>query len=131
MSYTLLKHIHMTLAVLSASLFSVRGLALLRGAAWPRLKLWRVGSVLIDVALLGMAITLLAAYDFALLHAPWLQLKLVLLVVYIVLGAVAMRARSRAVRIGAYAAALAALAHLFGAAFLKSPLGWFSLLAGQ
>lgn len=127
--YPWLKHTHMLLAVLSGGLFAVRGLAVALGSRKALSKPLRLWSVGIDICLLGMAVLLLAAYDYALLHAPWLQYKLLLLVVYIVLGVVALRARRPAVQLLAYAAAVLCLLHIYGMALLKSPWGWWALLA--
>ncbi|MDO4704916.1 MAG: SirB2 family protein [Comamonadaceae bacterium] len=125
-SYPWLKHLHMTLVVLSGSLFAARALAVLLGSRKPLTRPMRRLSMGIDTGLLASALVLLAAYDFGMLHARWLQVKLLLLVAYIVLGFVALRARRRLHQWGAYMAALLCFLTMFSMARLKTPWGWLS-----
>ena len=90
-------------------------------AAWRRL------SVLIDVGLLSAGITLWALLRFHPWHDSWLGSKLVLLVVYILLGSFALkRAPTRAAKAGCFVAALACVAFMASIALNHDPLGWWS-----
>lgn len=125
--YPQLKTLHVLLALGSGALFAIRGLGVLYGSALPMSPVVRRLSMLIDSALLIAALMLLAALQLNPLAVPWLQAKLVLLLVYIVLGSLALRrARSAPGRIGAYLAALLCYLMLLGVAMRHDPRGWFA-----
>lgn len=109
--YPLIRHAHMALAALSVALFSARVAGVLAGAAWPMARPLRVASVGIDTLLIsagGLLWWLLSLHP---LVDRWLFAKLVLVVVYIVLGSLAMRrARTRAGKAVAFIASLAVVA---------------------
>jgi uncharacterized membrane protein SirB2 len=82
-----------------------------------------VDTVLLTSAL--MLTTVIHQYPFA---ASWLTVKVVLLVVYIVLGSIALkRGRTRRVRAWAFIAALATVAFLLTVARTHHPLGIFAI----
>ncbi|GHC27860.1 SirB2 family protein [Aidingimonas halophila] len=126
-TYFLIKHLHMTAAALSLALFIVR--------AWwsviesPRLELrWvRIAPHVIDTALLALGVTLMVMLRFWPHQHPWLTAKLIALVVYIVLGTIAIkRGRTPLQRgIGAVAAILV-FVYMVGAAIRHSPLSWLA-----
>lgn len=123
MNYLLLKHLHMTCAALSGALFLLRGLWMLQDS--PRLgQRWvRTLPHLIDTVLLASAVTLAiwsAQYPLA---QPWLTAKVGALLLYIVLGSVALkRGRSKGIRAAAFLAALATFAYIVSVALSKNPL---------
>ena len=123
MNYLLLKHLHMTCAALSGALFLLRGLWMLQDS--PRLgQRWvRTLPHLIDTVLLASAVTLAvwsAQYPLA---QPWLTAKVGALLLYIVLGSVALkRGRSKGIRAAAFLAALATFAYIVSVALTKNPL---------
>ena len=83
-----------------------------------------VDTVLLTTAL--MLTTVIRQYPFS---TGWLTAKVVLLVVYIVLGSIALkRGRTRAVRIAAFVAALATIGLLVTVARAHHPLGLFAAL---
>ena len=119
--YLPLKQAHVGLVLLSGSLFALRGLAALAGAGWPNAAILRRSSVVIDTALLAAAVLLLVTLDLNPLLTPWLRVKLVLLVAYIVLGTLALRrARSVPVRWLCYVAAIACFLTMYQVATHKS-----------
>lgn len=134
--YPSLKAVHMQLAMLSGALFALRGgAAVCAGARWPRHVVLRYTSYAVDTLLLLSASLLLwslyraGAVAAGALANGWLALKLVLLVGYIVLGALAMRpGRSRTVRGASYLAALLVFACIYGIARAHHPLGWLGYL---
>ena len=85
----------------------------------------------IDTALLGAAVLLLVILELNPLFTPWLLTKLVLLLVYIVLGSMALkRARSRQLRLYYLLAALLCYGFMLSVALTHSPRGallWFGL----
>ncbi|MCK9534657.1 MAG: SirB2 family protein [Pseudomonas sp.] len=122
--YLLIKNIHMGLALLSGSLFVMRGLWVLlasRATDWQK-KVNRL-SYMIDSCLLLAAFLLLMILDYAPLSAAWLQVKLILLVLYVVFGLFAFRnTYSLPVRWLAYATALLCFAGMYYSARLHQPL---------
>src|SRR5690606_16322272 len=105
--YPQIKHAHVGLALLSGSLFALRGALLLAGARWPNAAPVRYFSYTIDTALLTAAMMLLTILPGALYANGWLAVKITLLVVYVVLGVFALRrGRTRRVRAACYVAAL-------------------------
>jgi uncharacterized membrane protein SirB2 len=65
------------------------------------------------------------------LSASWLTMKVALLIVYIVLGSIALkRGRTRAIRTMAFFAALATVGYIFTVARAHHPLGILAGTAG-
>lgn len=127
--YPQIKHAHVGLALLSGSLFALRGALLLAGARWPNAAPVRYFSYTIDTALLTAAMMLLTILPGALYANGWLAVKITLLVVYVVLGVFALRrGRTRRVRAACYVAALLAFAQMYFIARTHHPLGAFYLL---
>ena len=123
--YPQIKHAHIGLAMASGALFALRGAGALANMRWPRWAAVRYASYTIDTALLAAALMLLAILPGGLYANGWLAVKLVLLVVYVVLGVFALRrARSRAGRAACYLAALATFAMIYGIARAHHPLGY-------
>jgi uncharacterized membrane protein SirB2 len=123
--YPEVRLVHIVAVAVSGLLFAARGGAVLAGVdaamAWP----WRWLSYAIDTVLLTAALmlsTMLRQYPFV--H-DWLTAKVVLLVVYIVLGTLALkRARTRRGKAWAFGAAVAVYVAIIGIAIAHHPLGW-------
>lgn len=128
--YLALKQLHIGCVVISGLGFLLRGVWMLGDS--PRLAArWvRVGPHVIDTLLLASAVALAVLsgqYPFA---VGWLTAKLVGLLAYIVLGAVALRyGRSRTVRTVAFGMAIAAFAYIVSVALSRDPRGVFGLIA--
>ncbi|HRN60840.1 MAG TPA: SirB2 family protein [Luteimonas sp.] len=126
--YPQIKHAHIGLALLSGGLFALRGALLLGGARWPNAAPVRYLSYGIDTALLTAAMMLLTILPGALYANGWLTVKVVLLVVYVVLGVFALRrGRTRRTRAICYVAALLVFAQVYYIARAHHPLGAFFL----
>lgn len=129
--YPQIKHLHILLALASGALFALRGAGVLAGLRWPNALPVRWTSYAIDTALLTAALMLLTILPGAMFANGWLTVKLVLLVVYIVLGVFAIkRGRTRAAKAGFYVAALATFAMVYTIARAHHPLGIFLPLLG-
>lgn len=129
--YPELKALHVSVVLLSGALFALRGLAMLRGRTWGMARPVRLGSYAIDTLLLAAGVAMWAALGLNPVRETWLGVKLLLLLLYIVLGSLALkRARSQAGRVAALVAALACYAYMLSVARLHHPLGVFSLLGG-
>ena len=87
-----LKHIHITLVVISIGGFVLRYLGKRLGADFVDRRSVKVVPHIVDTLLLASGITLAWLYRLSPLEAPWLLAKLGLIVVYILLGIAAMRA---------------------------------------
>lgn len=125
--YPWLRYMHITLVVLSVSVFAVRGLGVLAGQAWPMRDLARGLSPVIDSLLLLAGATLWWLLQLNPWHNHWLGAKLVLLVVYIVLGSFALkRAPTRTGKALAFVAALSVVGLMASIATAHHPLGMFS-----
>lgn len=125
--YPQIKQFHIFIALLSGSLFAVRGAFALAGARWPRALPVKWLSYAIDTSLLTAAMMLLTILPWAMFANGWLITKVVLIVAYVVLGVLAMRPqRTRRARALYYAAALLAFAAIYGIARAHHPLAWLA-----
>jgi len=112
--YTFIKIIHMSFAMISVLGFLTRGILKINESPVVEKKLVRVLPHVIDSVLLLSAITLVIMSGQYPWVAPWVSAKIVGLVVYIGLGVVVMRtARTRQMRIAAFALALITAAYIF------------------
>lgn len=128
--YPQIRHVHIAAVTASGALFFLRGLALnLFGQSWAMAAPLRWTSYAIDTVLLTAALmlmTIVQQYPFA---DHWLTVKVLLLVVYVVLGSFALkRGRTRGVRIGFWLAASAVFLFIVTVARAHHPLG---ILAGS
>jgi uncharacterized membrane protein SirB2 len=127
--YLPLRQLHIACAILSVSLFVLRGALMLADSSRQRNLVLRYLPHVVDTVLLTSALmltTIVRQYPFS---NGWLTTKLVLLVVYVVLGSIALkRGRTRVVRITALVAALATVGFLLTVARAHHPLGLFALL---
>ena len=103
----------------------MRGALVLAGQSWAMAKPWRMLSYGIDTLLLAAGVTLWALLSLNPVASPWLGTKLLLLVLYIVLGSLALkRARSPAARHASYAGALMVYMFMASVAIAHHPLGF-------
>ena len=127
--YSQIKWVHVAAVLASGALFTFRGAVMLAGAQWHMAAPLRYLSYTIDTVLLTAALmlaTILHQYPFV--HG-WLTTKILLLVVYVVLGSYALkRGATRAVRGRAYLAALLVYAFIISVARAHDPRGVFALL---
>lgn len=120
-AYELLKTVHVSSAALSIAGFVLRYLMMLARSPALRSRLARVLPHVIDTVLLVSALAM--AWMIGALP-PWLVVKIVALLAYIVVGSIALkRGRTLAMRAGAGLAAIAIFAFIVSVALTKSPLG--------
>ena len=125
MDYVALKTIHMTAVGLSVTGFFGRGIGTLAGARWVRSRVAKTLPHLVDSVLLLSAIALAWLLRLDPLSTPWLMAKIVGLLVYIVLGMVALRpGRPLPVRATAWALALLTFGYIVSVAITKNPAGF-------
>jgi uncharacterized membrane protein SirB2 len=105
----------------------LRGLWMLRQSPLLQHRLTRILPHVIDTVFLLSGIGLVAVLQIPVSDAPWLIAKIVALVVYILLGTVALkRGRTPAIRQVSFVLALAAFAYIVGVAIYKTPWSWFA-----
>jgi len=127
MDYSQVKWIHLSAVTLSALGFLVRGLASLRGAAWVNGRGAKTLPHIVDTVLLLSALTMLWQTNWVLISLPWLQVKLVGLLLYIALGMVALQPRfAKSVRVAAYVAALLTISWMMSVAVTKDAWGYLA-----
>ena len=123
--YPQIRYVHILAVTLSGCLFALRGLGLLLGMRWPQWAPVKYLSYTIDTVLLTAALMLLTILPGAMFANGWLTVKLVLVVVYVVLGVFALRkARTPASRALFYVLALLTFLIIVGIARMHSPWGW-------
>ncbi|UZE95061.1 SirB2 family protein [Alkalimarinus alittae] len=121
MSYIALKHIHLTCILLTFILFSIRGFWMLTGSSKLQLKWVKIAPHVVDTCLLLSAISLAVILQISPFVHGWLMAKIVGLVVYILLGTVALkRGKTKAVRSTAFVVALLTFAYIVKVAITKS-----------
>ena len=126
LSYVAIKHIHMGAAALSISLFILRGGWMLWSPQRLRQPWVKVLPHVIDTVLLAAALWLAWQLGAAAMRG-WLVAKVVGLIVYIVLGTIALkRGRSPRTRAAALIGATATFGYIVMVALTKSPLGVFA-----
>ncbi len=126
-AYPWLFRLHVACVIISVTLFAARGAGVLSGASWPMKARWRRSSVWIDVLLLGAGSGLWLILQLSPTRDLWLGIKLILLVVYVVLGSFALkRAPTRRARALFFVAALACVAFMASIAITHHPAGWLS-----
>ena len=125
--YAQVRAVHIGTVLASGALFALRGASVLGGMRWPLSASLRYLSYAIDTTLLTAALMLVAMLPAAVFANHWLTVKLVLLVIYVVLGSFALkRGRSARVRGVCFGAAVAMYAFIFGIARTHQPLGWLA-----
>lgn len=127
--YLAVKYLHITCVALSLAGFLLRGLWMCTDASQLRAPLTRRLPHVVDAVLLASAIALAVMSGQAPFVQAWLTAKVAGLLVYIVLGALALRpGRPKAVRIVAFGAAVASFSYIVSVALTKDPAGWLSTL---
>ncbi|MEO5660142.1 MAG: SirB2 family protein [Polaromonas sp.] len=120
MNYLAIKHLHITFAALSGSFFVLRGLWMLLDSPLLQRRWVRIVPHVVDTVLLASALVLVfrsGQYPFV---QPWLTAKVLALVAYIVLGAIALkRGKTKGVRTFALFAALATFAYIVAVALTR------------
>lgn len=129
--YPQIKAVHIAMVIASGGLFALRGLLLLLGQQWAMAWPFRWSSYAIDTTLLTAAMMLLTILPGGMFANGWLATKIVLLVVYVVLGTLALkRGKTRNSRAGFYVAALLVYGFMYSIARAHHPLGWLAGVVG-
>lgn len=129
MPYMAIKHAHMMFAIISITLFMLRAWLAIPSPARVNNKLLKIAPHVIDTLLLALGIwlaVLTSQIPFG--NSPWLTAKVIGLVLYIIVGTIAIkRGKTRHQRLIATLASIAIFAYIYGVAMSKSPLSWLAL----
>jgi len=121
--YLTLKWIHVSAVTLSFCGFVTRGVGALRGAPWVYHRHTRKVADLVDTVLLLSAIGMLWVIHLVPWAVPWLEAKVIGLLVYITLGILALRAsQPLPIRLACFIGALTVFAYIVSVAVTKYPL---------
>jgi len=125
--YFELRALHIACVFVSLALFVLRHVLNVRGVAWRQWRSLTIMPHVVDSVLLASGFALaftIEQYPFA---TAWLTAKLIALVGYIVLGAIALkRGRTPAIRRIAFIGAALVFAFMISIARTHSPIGIFS-----
>jgi uncharacterized membrane protein SirB2 len=118
-----LKSLHLVTALLSIAGFVLRGFWMMLDSPRLQAKWVKIVPHIVDTLLLLSGIGLVVVLHYSIGSSPWLITKIIALVVYIVLGTIALkRGRTRGVRISAFLAAILVFGYIVAVAVHKSPL---------
>ena len=125
--YPEIRWVHIAAVLASGGLFVLRGIAMLAGAGWFMASPLRYLSYTIDTVLLTAALMLATVlHQYPLVHS-WLTVKVLMLVVYVVLGSFALkRAATRPGRAWAFMGAVLVYAFIISVARARDPRGLFA-----
>ena len=130
--YAQIKWVHIASIIASGLLFLLRGTLVWAGKErLAMLAPLRFLSYGIDTVLLSAALMLLTILPHAMYANGWLTVKLVLVVVYVVLGTLALkRGRTARMRTVSFLAAVAVYLAIIGIARAHHPMGWLNYWTG-
>lgn len=122
--YPQIKLVHVAAVLSSGGLFMLRAMAVLLGQRWAMAAPLRYLSYSVDTVLLTAALMLMTVlHQFPIVNS-WLTVKVLLILVYIVLGSFALkRAQGQRARLAFTIAALVVFALIVSVARTHSPLG--------
>ena len=127
--YSQIRLLHIGCVTFSGSLFAIRGVLRIANIGVANHRAVRILSYGVDTLLLTAAILLtVILHQYPFVNA-WLTTKLLLLIVYVVLGTLALKGtQTTRGRSAALIAALATFAYIIGVAIAHHPEGWFLLM---
>lgn len=128
--YVMAKYVHVVSVVLSLTGFFLRGILMMRdspllGARWVRV-LPHINDTVLLIAALSLA-AMSGQYPFV---VGWVTAKVMGVIAYIILGALALReASTRRMRIICWVASLAVFGWIVSVALSRQPMGFLAILA--
>ncbi len=119
----MLKHIHMTIALISVALFSLRFIWLLMNSAKLQQKWVKVLPHIVDTLLLGLGVAMAIKLSISPFEQYWFAEKLIAVIAYIFTGYYTLKiARGRTMQIIGYLSALGWVMLIVRLAVTKVPL---------
>ncbi|MFQ3038192.1 SirB2 family protein [Neisseria cinerea] len=98
MQYLIVKYSHQIFVTVTILLFNIRFFLLWKNPEKPLAGFWKALPHLNDTMLLFTGLWLMKITHFSPFNAPWLGTKILLLLTYIALGMIMMRARPRSAK---------------------------------
>jgi len=130
MNYLFLRHLHTSMAVLTIAGFMLRGYWMLTGSEKLQQALTRILPHIVDTIFLASGIAMLVIASLNPFSQSWLVAKFAGLLLYILLGTVALRrGPTPQIRLLAFVAALSIYGYVIGVALSKSPASWIRYFA--
>jgi uncharacterized membrane protein SirB2 len=125
MSDSMLKVLHVSCAAISYALFFARGVWRMRSSPSLQQRWVKIAPHVVDTLLLTSAIVLAVQLRISPFATPWLMAKIVALLLYIVLGMVAIkRGKTQRIRLFAWVAAQLVFFYIVATAIAHDPLPW-------
>jgi uncharacterized membrane protein SirB2 len=129
MNYIFIRNLHTLAAVMTISGFILRGYWMMTGSGKLQHRITRIAPHVVDTVFLLSGITMVAMLSLNPLLQSWLLAKFAGLIIYILLGTIAIRRGSTMqIRTVAFVAALSVFAYIAGVAISKSPASWLAYL---
>jgi uncharacterized membrane protein SirB2 len=123
-----LKYTHITCAVFSYSLFFLRGVWMLRDSPLSQQRWVKIAPHMVDSMLLASAIALAWQLAISPLTNSWLASKIAALLLYIVIGSVALKhGKTKRIRLFAWLIAQVVFFYIVSVAVTHDPLPWQTL----
>ena len=128
-AYLAVKYLHVTCVAISGSGFLIRGLLMLRDSPLLQRRWMKILPHLNDTVLLVAALTLtLLTRQYPFVDA-WVTAKVFGLIVYIILGSLALKGfATKPLRLASWLAALAVFGYVISVALSRSPWGLLAQL---
>ena len=124
-AYLAIRALHIACAAISITGFAARGALMLAGSPLLNHRFVRIAPHVVDTLLLASAVWLAWFLGQTPFVHGWITAKVFALLAYIVLGMVALkRGRTKGVRAGAFAAALASAGYIVWVALTRDPSPW-------
>lgn len=124
-AYLAVRALHVGCAALSIAGFAARGALMLADSPLLHHRFVRIAPHVVDTALLTSAIWLAWFLGQVPFVHGWITAKIAALLAYIVFGSIALkRGRTKGVRVGAFAAALASAGYIVWVALTRDPSPW-------
>lgn len=130
MTYSFIRNLHTIAAVVTITGFILRGYWMMSDSGKLQHRITRIAPHVVDTVFLLSGVAMIAMLSLNPLSQSWLLAKFVGLIVYILLGTVAIRRGSTMqIRTVAFVAALSVFAYIVGVAMSKSPASWLAYLS--
>jgi uncharacterized membrane protein SirB2 len=130
MTYSFIRNLHTIAAVVTITGFILRGYWMMSDSGKLQHRITRIAPHVVDTVFLLSGVAMIAMLSLNPLSQRWLLAKFVGLIVYILLGTVAIRRGSTMrIRMVAFVAALSVFAYIVGVAMSKSPASWLAYLS--
>ena len=129
MTYLLLRQVHTLMAVITVAGFLLRGFWMLTGSNKLQHSVTRIAPHIVDTVFLFSGVAMLFVASLNPLSQGWLLAKFTGLVLYIVLGSIALRrGATLSIRGIAFVAAITAYIYVVGVALSKTSVSWLTYL---